>query len=184
MSIRPNPFWEFSILLFADRQVAEACITIQDRHVAVADVDVNLLLLCTWAAANGAGALDNAQINRAMAVVGPWRRDVVLPLRTARRTLERGVEPVPHQYTQTVRSEVLGAEMEAESIEQMMLVELIGRPSRAVTAAQATADAATSFARYFALLRLQATPEDDRDLAQILAAAFPDRRARREPSGE
>lgn len=184
MSLRPNPFWEFSILLFADRQVSEACVAIQDRHAAIADVDVNVLMLATWAAANGAGALDNDQINRAMAVVGPWRRDVVLPLREARRRLERGIEPVPQEYTHTVRSEVLRAELEAENIEQMMLVELIGRPSRAVTAIHATADAATSFARYFALLRIHATPDDDRDLARILAAAFPDRRARREPSGE
>lgn len=184
MSLRPNPFWEFSILLFADRRVSEACIAIQDRHAAIADVDVNLLMLATWAAANGAGALDNEQLTRAMSVVGPWRRDVVLPLRAARRTLERGVEPVPQEYTQTVRSEVLRAEMEAENIEQMMLVELIGRPSRAVAATHATADAATSFARYFALLHIQATQDDDRDLARILAAAFPDRRIRRDPGSE
>ncbi len=184
MSLRPNPFWEFSILLFADRRVSKACVAIQDRHAAVADVDVNLLMLATWAAANGAGALDNELLTRAMAVVGPWRRDVVLPLRVERRTLERRIEPVPKEYTHTVRSEVLRAEMEAERIEQMMLVELIDRPSRAVAAADAVADAATSFSRYFALLYIQATPEDDRDLARILAAAFPDRHVRHDPGGE
>lgn len=184
MSLRPNPFWEFSILLFADKRVSEACVAIQDRHAATADVDVNVLMLATWVAANGAGALYNEQLRRAVTVVGPWRRDVVLPLREVRRRLERGVEPVPQEYTAGVRSEVLRAELEAENIEQMMLVELIGRPSREVTATNATADAATSFARYFALLRIEATADDDRDLARILAAAFLEPRTRRDPSSE
>ncbi|MFM2129594.1 MAG: hypothetical protein RL477_1140, partial [Pseudomonadota bacterium] len=73
MSLRPNPFWEFSILLFADKRVSEACVAIQDRHAATADVDVNVLMLATWVAANGAGALDNEQLRRAVTVVGPWR---------------------------------------------------------------------------------------------------------------
>lgn len=179
MTARPNPFWEFSILLYGDARVAAACVAIQDRHTAFADVDVNILLLCTWAAATGAEALDDDFLLRAMAIVGPWRRDVVLPLRTSRRTLERGIEPVPVELTQNVHAEVARAEREAESIEQLLLVELMGRPpSRAVSAEAATAQAATSFARYFTLLRVQATLDDDRDLARILAGAFPGRRVR------
>jgi uncharacterized protein (TIGR02444 family) len=172
--MRPNPFWEYSVLLYGDARVAAACLAVQERHRARADIDVNVLLLCTWAAATGAGEIDNDKLLRAMAVVGPWRRDVVLPLRSARQTLDKGIEPVAQELCETVRADVIKAELEAESIEQRMLVEIIGRPaSRAVKAESAIAAAATSFARYFTLLRVEPTPEDDRDLARILAVAFP-----------
>ena len=71
-----------------------------------------------------------------------------------------------------------------ESIEQMMLVEVIGRPaSRAVNSEAAIAQAATSFARYFTLLRVDPSPEDDRDLARILSVAFPGSRHGNEAGG-
>jgi uncharacterized protein (TIGR02444 family) len=184
MTMRPNPFWEYSVLLYGDSRVAAACLAIQERHRARADIDVNVLLLCTWAAATGAGELDNEKILRAVAAVGPWRRDVVLPLRSARQTLERGVEPVPKEMSESVRADTIKAELEAESIEQMMLVEIIGRPaSRAVNSEAAIAQAATSFARYFTLLRVDPSPEDDRDLARILAVAFPGSRHGNEAGG-
>lgn len=188
MTGRPNPFWEYSVLLFGDAGVAAACVAIQDRHGAVADVDINALLLCTWAAATGVGELDNQTLRNCVAAVGPWRRDVVLPLRACRRAIAGGIEPVPGHLATSVRAEVGRAEIEAERIEQMMLVELVGRqPSKAVTADVATRDAATSFARFFAVLGVESTLDDDRDLARILAVAFPShgpsRRPRREPGG-
>jgi uncharacterized protein (TIGR02444 family) len=184
MTMRPNPFWEYSVLLYGDTRVAQACLAIQERHRTSADIDVNVLLLCTWAAATGAGEIDNDKLLRAMAAVGPWRRDVVLPLRAARQTLDRGIEPVPKDMTEVVRGDVIKAELEAESIEQMMLVEIIGRPaSRAVNAEAAIAQAATSFARYFTLLRVNPSPDDDRDLARILAVAFPGSRHGNEAGG-
>ncbi len=184
MTTRPNPFWEYSVLLWGDQRVATACVAIQDRHGASADIDVNVLLLCTWAAATGAGELDNDMLTRAMAIVGPWRRDVVLPLRTVRQRLDRGVEPVPKEVAASIRADTAKTELEAEAIEQMLLVELVGRqPRRAVTAQAAITQAATSFARYFALLRIEPSSEDDKDLARILAAAFPESRLGNEPGG-
>jgi len=184
MTMRPNPFWEYSVLLYGDQRVAAACLAIQERHRSHADIDVNVLLLCTWAAATGAGELDTDKLLRAMAAVGPWRRDVVLPLRATRNTLDQGVAPVPKEVSEAVRGDVLKAELEAESIEQMMLIEIIGRPaSRAVAAERAIAQAATSFARYFTLLRVDPTTEDDKDLARILAVAFPGSRHGNQPGG-
>ena len=184
MTIRPNPFWDYSVMLYGDQHVAGACLAIQERHGTSADVDVNILLLCTWAAAIGAGQLDNDKLTGAMATVGPWRRDVLLPLRSVRQRLDRGVESVPRELAATIRADAAKAEFEAENIEQLLLVEVVGRPAgKAMAAEVATAHAATGFARYFALLRIRPTPDDDRDLARILSVAFPASRMGNEPGG-
>ena len=105
-------FWAFSLEVYADRAVAESCIALQDRH----GLDVNMLLFALFAASHGA-SLSSADIERLDRVAGPWRRNVVRPLRRVRRWLG---EP-PHAADDAVRrlrSSVLDRELEAEAHQQ------------------------------------------------------------------
>ncbi len=107
-----NPFWRFSLAVYAAPAVAEECLALQQGFGA----DVNLLLFCAWMGTR-AYAMDEAQIAAAMSVVAAWHDQVVRPLRGARqyvKTLSRGeLEPY--------RTNVKRDELEAERIEQAML---------------------------------------------------------------
>ncbi len=178
MNAPPNPFWEFSVELYQNNSVATACLALQERHQAIADVDVNILLLCVWAAACGHGELEGQDLLRAVAAVTPWRRDVLLHLRTARGHLSDGVEPVPEAIAAELRAETSHAELEAERIEQLLLVQLVEVQEMTLSSGVSTAEiAATSFARYFARLGVIPNKEDDADLAAILEGAFPNEAA-------
>ena len=174
-----NPFWQYSVALFQDESVAIACLALQERHLARVDVDVNILLLCVWVAANGHGELEDQDLLRAIAAVTPWRRDVLLPLRgAARHLLGDGVEPVPEALTGDLRQEITHAELEAERIEQLLLVQLVDISVPTLESGQTAAEnAATNFARYFARLGISPSTEDTADLAAILECAFPDETA-------
>ena len=179
MTPPPNPFWEFSVELYQDETVAIACLALQERHLARVDVDVNILLLCVWAAVCGHGELEDQELLRAIAAVTPWRRDVLLPLRgAARQLLGDGVEPVPEELTGDLRQEVTHAELEAERIEQLLLVQLVDAAAPGLESDQTAAElAATNFARYFARIGISPSTEDAADLASILESAFPDKAA-------
>jgi uncharacterized protein (TIGR02444 family) len=179
MNLPPSPFWEYSVSLFQDEPVAIACLALQERHVARVDVDVNILLLCVWAAAYGHGELDDQDFLRAISAVTPWRRDILLPLRgAARQLLGDGIEPVPEELTGDLRQKITHAELEAERIEQLLLVQLVGPAPLSLESDPSRAEnAATNFARYFARIGLAPSTEDAADLAAILERAFPEEAA-------
>lgn len=78
-----NPFWDFSLDMYARPGMAAACLRLQDE----AGLDVNVLLFCLFAGANGR-ALGVDDFDALEAVVLPWQRLIVLPLRHARTVLK------------------------------------------------------------------------------------------------
>ena len=98
--------WTFSLALYAQPEVAPACLRCQDE----AGADVNLVLFLLWQAGAGARhtAASIAAIDRD---VREWREQAVQPLRAVRRFL-RGREQ------DRLRDLVEAAELEAERIEQ------------------------------------------------------------------
>ena len=173
MAGAPNPFWDFSVELYGIPEVSKACLTLQNRHITRADVDVNVLLFCVWAAAVGHGELSDGEVLGAVAAVRPWREDVLLPLRGVRLHLDEGVEPVPIEISSPLEGKVTHIELEVERIEQLLLLQLIDAPPRVRVDAEEAAEAAvTSFGRYFSRLGVTLTDADDADLGRILAAAF------------
>jgi len=84
MSDAAAAFWRFSLAIYARPGVAPACLVLQDEH----GRDVNLMLFCCWLGVSGRGRLDRAGLEAADRSVTPWRRDVVEPLRAARRAIK------------------------------------------------------------------------------------------------
>ena len=105
-----NPFWNFSLALYALDGVAPACLELQET----AGVDVNLLLFCSWRAWQGI-ALEPEDLQAVDAAVSAWREDVVQPIRVLRQQLRAypGVE--------ASRSLIKQAELEAERVQQQCM---------------------------------------------------------------
>jgi uncharacterized protein (TIGR02444 family) len=110
-----NPFWTFSLDVYAQPGVAEECLALQKQF----GVDVNALLFCVWAAAARQALLNERQVAGIVARADAWQRQTVLPLRGVRQALKEMTE-VGEPAT-ALRKDVAAAELKAEQIEQAML---------------------------------------------------------------
>ena len=157
-----NPFWDYSLAVYARPGVAGACLSLQARH----GLDVNVLLFCCWAGQRGR-ALGEAEMRALLAAVRPWQDSVVKPLRAVRRWL-KDQETAPGAAAEALRWEVKAQELEAERIEQQILAEALsvgeGAPAAALAAANLKA--------YLARLEVRAGAEDTADLAGLLTGCF------------
>lgn len=109
-----NPFWLFSLEIYARPDVPEACVVLQDRH----GLDVNLLLFCCWAGLRGR-TLERPEISRLIEAAEAWQEEVVVPLRRARRYLKSHAGGA----AEPLRQEIKALELEAERLEQDRLFE-------------------------------------------------------------
>ncbi|MGD9946534.1 MAG: TIGR02444 family protein, partial [Burkholderiaceae bacterium] len=123
-----NPFWRFSIRLYAKAGVAPQCLALQDEH----GVDVNLMLFCLYAGSLG-HALSPAQLDTLEACIGAWREHVVVPLRGARRWLKAPPAPFDDAPTAALRDRLKQIELESERLQQAAMV-------RAVPLAESSVD--------------------------------------------
>jgi uncharacterized protein (TIGR02444 family) len=110
-----NPFWQFSLKVYAAPGVAQECLTLQDKS----GVNVNMLLYCAWRGTE-ADAFSVARIEHLNKAVEAWRADVVAPLRAARRSL-KGMASVDVAALEELKPKILDAEIRAEQIEQALL---------------------------------------------------------------
>jgi uncharacterized protein (TIGR02444 family) len=111
-----NPFWKFSLAVYAQAGVAEECLRLQDAL----NIDVNVLLFCAWVGAEKQLVLNDKNVAAIDDAVRGWHRSVVRPLRTARRAMK----PMPEMEddaVQALRKEIAAAELKAEQIEQALL---------------------------------------------------------------
>jgi uncharacterized protein (TIGR02444 family) len=110
-----NPFWRFSLAVYAAPGVADECLALQDTR----GVDVNVLLFCAWLGARKVivTAGDLAAIE---AGARPWREAAIQPLRAARRGI-RALAEAGHSDIATLRKDVAALELRAEQIEQALL---------------------------------------------------------------
>jgi len=114
-----SPFWRFSLAVYADPEVAKACLKLQDE----AGADVNVLLYMLWAASRGR-RLSADDVRGMVAAVEDWRRGVVVPLRTARRSLRAPPAAVDAEGSAALRLQVKMVELEAERLQQEALYRL------------------------------------------------------------
>ncbi|MGI9291937.1 MAG: TIGR02444 family protein, partial [Gammaproteobacteria bacterium] len=79
-SFTQHPFWTYSLRLYAQPQVQDDCLTLQDEH----GLDVNLVLFCIWAGLDGPGQLTVDELNEAIARGSQWQSEVVERIRYIR----------------------------------------------------------------------------------------------------
>ena len=135
-------FWAHSLALYGHREVAAACLRLQDEH----GLDVNILLLCCFLARSGRGRLNAADLAAAEARVAPWRAGVIVPLRAARRALKRLSSPGLASSANGLYAEVKRVELAAEREEQRLLLASWSAPP--FPSSDPIGDAAASLALY------------------------------------
>lgn len=117
---RANPFWDFSLKIYASPAVQQACLELQDGS----GVDVNVLLYMLWHASQGR-TLTDADAKAVLDAVERWRVEVVVPLRTARRNLKSPPATLDAAGAEALRAIVKKAELESERLQQAALFKLV-----------------------------------------------------------
>ena len=170
LSFPDNPFWEFSIRVYAEPGIAETCLALQERHGA----DINVVLYCLWVAQHGFGRLTRTHLRELLDQVATWRDDVIVPLRTMRNRLKGGMGSIPADHSEIVRSTVKRAELDAEHAEQLFLASLISERRNPDTQPEAAAmDAVENLAQYLSLLKIKSSEQERVGVYSLLAAVFP-----------
>ena len=113
-----SPFWTFSLRLYGRPGVAPACLVLQDGSGV--PVDVNIILFSLFSAREGR-ILGVEDARRIVDLVEPWRREVVVSLRTARRALKEPPAAFVSELTEALRQRVKAVELEAERLQQECL---------------------------------------------------------------
>lgn len=119
--------WAFALKLYAEPGVSDACLKLQ----ADTGVDVMMLLVVTFAAAQRRILLTVPDIKEMDNECRPWREQVVRPLRALRTALKSGPAPAPSEATDSLRSQIKASELIAERLENDLLAAwLQGRVSQ------------------------------------------------------
>ncbi|MDR3514126.1 MAG: TIGR02444 family protein [Caulobacteraceae bacterium] len=100
--------WDWARRAYDAPGVQAACLSLQDEH----GQSVCLLLWAGWAAAGGRWP-DAAGLAEAAALARTWERDVIGPLRTARRGL-KAAPAIGEAARQALRARVQADELAAE----------------------------------------------------------------------
>ncbi|MGI9307712.1 MAG: TIGR02444 family protein [Gammaproteobacteria bacterium] len=116
-----HPFWGYSLRLYAQPGVQQACLQLQDEF----DLDVNLVLFCVWTGAEGPGELRPEELAQCIAQGGLWQREVVKPLRLIRRRLKTESMGAPQALSAAFRPGVQSLEIEAEHVQQLILADIV-----------------------------------------------------------
>jgi uncharacterized protein (TIGR02444 family) len=127
----PSAFWRFSLAFYADPEVKDACLALQDRH----GLDVNLLLLAAWAA-RSRRLIAAADAYRLRTLSADYQERVMHPVRQARRALTAtGAEAWLASLVAQRRRALLAVELDLERLEQLQLERLLDATgSQAATA--------------------------------------------------
>src|SRR6202051_1954340 len=104
---RGSPFWRFSLGFYRQPGVADACIALQDD----CGVDVNVLLFFLWLATTRR-RIGTDEAEAVCAKAGPWRDDVVVPLRQLRRRLKEGAPLIERNEAELFRTKIKAVELE------------------------------------------------------------------------
>ncbi len=164
-----HPFWDYSLLVYGRDGVPAACLDLQDRF----EIDVNVMLFCSWIGHSGRGKMTAAELGAALAAVSEWHNGIVRGLRTVRQALRGGVPPAPDEQSAALRRRILKIEVDSEHLEQLMLAAAVDRPAAdALPAERRAADAVANVAAYFAVHGAAPGAAAADSLAIVLGAAF------------
>ncbi|NKB57241.1 MAG: TIGR02444 family protein [Alphaproteobacteria bacterium] len=164
-----NPFWDFSLSVYALDGVSEACLRLQDQH----GVDVNLLLYCCWVAQDACLTLAEADMAKVIGRVSEWKAHVVIPLRAARRALKGETDGIGPAAREALRDQVKQAELEAERLQQDALFDALKLPAvEPDRVADRRVQALANLECYFRAQPIDTDARTSKDIAIILDAVF------------
>ncbi len=111
-----TPFWRFSLKLYRQAGVSDACIALQDGY----GIDVNLLLFLLWLASESR-QVSPEEVKNFDDQIRSWRELTIIPIRDTRRKLKGAATPVEPGKQEAFRNKVKAIELEAEQLQQEAL---------------------------------------------------------------
>lgn len=159
----PGSFWEFSLAFYSRERVSAACLSLQNRRGA----DVNILLFCCWLATLGL-KVESAGLHAAIAAVEAWRRDVLEPLRGARRAVSDQFPELGKSDRQAIKHGMLSVELECERIAQEKITQAASGQATADEAATALQIASAALETYLDMVIGAPDEQDAEDLRALL----------------
>lgn len=112
-------FWDWSLSAYRAPDVERSLLALQDAHA----LSVNILLWCAFIAERYARPEDIV-LRKAIDLTAGWSRDVIGPIRTARRALGAPPRQAPADQALALREKLKAVELDAERIEQALLADL------------------------------------------------------------
>ncbi|STX40721.1 Uncharacterized conserved protein [Legionella donaldsonii] len=108
-----NPFWQFSLQVYRDEQVKEACLAFQQQE----GLNVNLLLLCCWLA-YAVEEISQSELVNACHCINDWHEKITQTLRSVRQQLK---ESSADDWVNTFYQQILRDELDSEAYQQHRL---------------------------------------------------------------
>ena len=156
-----NPFWRFSLAVYAAPGVADECLALQDAQ----GIDVNVLLFAAWLGSRRV-VVTEEHLAVIESTVRPWRDQVVRPLRGVRRDIKTRADAAQEDFA-ALRTDVAALELRAEQLEQAMLYDMAAN----LIDPAATATPQSAVRRNISLLLAQLDAEPARLIEASIANA-------------
>ena len=160
--------WTFICELYGLPGVKEACIALQERL----GLSVTTLLTLIWAGESGRGVIGAEALEAALESAQMWHGEVTRTLRQVRRQLGPDSDDISAQH-QDLKDMVQHAELEAERLEQQVLLRDLTLPVEAVDSGD-WPDAVYNAAAYVRRFAPAPEPQTVSELGLLLSAALPD----------
>ncbi|MCC5812949.1 MAG: TIGR02444 family protein [Ectothiorhodospiraceae bacterium] len=161
--------WESIGSLYALPGVQQACLALQENL----GLSVTTLLTLLWAARQDSGALTDRAARHLARRTEHYQETVLRPMRRARRGVKEW-DAALGEAGLALRAALLENELEAERMEQQLVLELLGPEQHREPADDPCGDACLTVARYLA--GLAATPDNSclQQLAYVMSAVLED----------
>lgn len=153
MNNQSQNFWNFSVDLYAQARVADACLDLQNSY----GLDVNMLLFCYWHGVN-LGVFPPGTLGQAWEFSQSWKKEVVQPLRNVRHWMKEQANAhstfnLP-QF-EALRSRIKFDELAAEKYQQEFLEQIALANAERPGADTGTEACNSNIARLFEIVRLE-----------------------------
>jgi len=116
-----TPFWDWALGIYAKPGVADACLELQDKEQQC----TVYLLWAAWASDQGLVPCQDSLVT-GQALASQWEREVLRPLRHARRHLKNAIEAMPGPAREALREQIKATELLAEQTLIEALAKLAG----------------------------------------------------------
>lgn len=176
-AVNANPLWNFVTWAYKREGVEKACLALQNRL----NADVNIVLFCIWLSYRGAGNANLATyLGTALKISRDWQRDLVAPLRTARRNLKSllGASAFAggeQQAAEALRGRIAQCELDMEHLQTLALYALVTTGDDkgvSYSPAEQKDDALNNLKVYFAASGITLDPLAQTHVMRILTAVF------------
>lgn len=117
MDFPEHPFWDFTLAVHGKQGVHEACLQLQRDF----ELDINVLFFCCWAGGSVNGPLSMEQVRGITDAAKDWQKKIVRPIWKARWLLKGGYPAYPGELVESLRKDLVQAEVNAEHIEMIHL---------------------------------------------------------------